>query len=83
MQYEARAAGSICIARLRKRTCLDEVQQANAISSAVRELALPVISDHLTAAVAFAVKVQDGDMPIRETILVLRAALRQQPTAQA
>jgi CsoR family transcriptional regulator, copper-sensing transcriptional repressor len=59
------------------RYCLDEVQQANAISSAVRELALLVISDHLTAAVDFAVKAQDGDMAIKEMILVLRAALRQ------
>ena len=59
------------------RHCLDEVQQANAITAAMREVALLVISDHLTASVDFAVDAQDGEAAIKEMIQVLRAALRQ------
>ena len=59
------------------RYCLDEVQQINAITAALREVALLVISQHLTAAVDFAVKAQDGEMAIEEMVTVLRAALRQ------
>lgn len=59
------------------RYCLDEVQQINATTAALREVALLVIGDHLHAAVAFAVEAHDGDVAISEMITVLRAALRQ------
>ncbi len=59
------------------RYCLDEVQQINATTAALREVALLVISDHLHAAVACAVEAQNGDVAIGEMITVLRAALRQ------
>lgn len=59
------------------RYCLDEVQQANAVTSAVREAALLIIQDHLTAAVEHAVTSGDGDASIKEMVGVLRAAMRQ------
>ncbi len=59
------------------RYCLDEVQQANAITAAMREVALLIISDHLTAAVDFAVQSQNGKAAVKEMIAVLRAGLRQ------
>jgi len=59
------------------RYCLDEVQQINATTAALREVALLVISDHLHAAVAFAVEANDGNAAVQEMITVLRAALRQ------
>jgi DNA-binding FrmR family transcriptional regulator len=57
------------------RHCRDEVQQINAIVSAMREVALLVVTDHLNAAVEFAVENQDGKIAIDEMIKVLRAAL--------
>ena len=59
------------------RYCLDEVQQANAVTSAMREVALLIIQDHLTAAVEHAVASGDGDASIKEMVGVLRAAMRQ------
>ncbi len=59
------------------RYCLDEVQQANAITAAVREVALLVIQDHLTAAVEHAVEARDGEAAIKDMVAVLRAAMRQ------
>ena len=59
------------------RYCLDEVQQANAITAAVREVALLVIRDHLEAAVRLAVTSGDGSVAVKEVVTVLRAALRQ------
>ncbi len=58
------------------RHCLDVVQQANAITAAIREVALLVISDHLTASVGFAVQARDGEAAVEEMVAVLRAALR-------
>jgi CsoR family transcriptional regulator, copper-sensing transcriptional repressor len=58
------------------RYCLEEVQQVNAVAAAIREVALLVIQDHLTAAVEFAVEAQDGEAAIKEMITVLRAAMR-------
>src|SRR3954454_19509883 len=57
------------------RHCRDEIQQINAIVAAIREVALLVVSDHLNAAVEFAVENQDGKIAIDEMIKVLRAAL--------
>ena len=59
------------------RYCLDEVQQANAVTSAMREVALLIIQDHLTAAVEHAVASGDGDASIKEMVGLLRAAMRQ------
>ena len=59
------------------RYCLDGVQQANAVTSAVREVALLIIQDHLAAAVEHAVASGDGDASIKEMVGVLRAAMRQ------
>jgi DNA-binding FrmR family transcriptional regulator len=59
------------------RYCLDEVQQVNAITAAMREVALQIISDHLNAAVDFAVENHDGHLAVEEMMTVLRAALRQ------
>jgi DNA-binding FrmR family transcriptional regulator len=57
------------------RHCRDEIQQINAIVAAMREVALLVVTDHLNAAVEFAVENQDGKLAIEEMISVLRAAL--------
>ncbi|GJD51983.1 Copper-sensing transcriptional repressor CsoR [Methylobacterium crusticola] len=59
------------------RYCLDEVQQMNAITAAVREAALQLISNHLDASVDYAVRSQDHDGAVAEMVRVLRAALRQ------
>ena len=59
------------------RYCMEEVQQANAIAAAVRELTLLVIADHLAAGVDFAVTEGDGAAAIKDMMQVLRAALRQ------
>jgi DNA-binding FrmR family transcriptional regulator len=59
------------------RYCLDEIQQAGAISAAIRETVLLILTDHLNAGVDFAVKGGDGDA-VKDMILVLRAAMRQQ-----
>jgi len=59
------------------RYCLDEVQQANAIVAAMRELTLLISSQHLTAAVEFAITDGDSEAAIKDMMAVLRAALRQ------
>ncbi|MBV9736273.1 MAG: metal-sensitive transcriptional regulator [Acidisphaera sp.] len=59
------------------RYCLDEVQQANAISAAIREAALLIISDHLAAGVDYAAKAKDSRGAVQDMVAVLRAALRQ------
>jgi len=46
-------------------------------TAAVREVALLIIQDHLTAAVEHAVRSGDGENSIKEMIGVLRAAMRQ------
>lgn len=63
------------------RHCLEAVQQINAISSALRELALLMISEHLEAALDAAARTHDGHEMMQEMISVLRAAMRQAPTA--
>ncbi len=58
------------------RYCLDEVQQANAVTSAMREVALLILSSHLDAGVDYAV--QSGELAAvkEEVTSVLRAALK-------
>lgn len=58
------------------RHCLDEVQQMSAITAALREVSLIIVSEHLDASVDFAVNNRDGEIATREMIEVLRAALR-------
>ena len=58
------------------RYCLDEVQQANAVTAAMREVALLILSSHLDAGVDYAVKSGDGDKIVAEVSSVLRAALK-------
>jgi DNA-binding FrmR family transcriptional regulator len=58
------------------RYCLDEVQQANAIVAAMRQVELLIISDHLNAGMDFAVKSQDVEGAVKDMMAVLRAALR-------
>lgn len=59
------------------RSCLDIVQQINAVSAAAREGALIVREGHLRGCVADAVKENDGDAAIKELIVVLGKVLRQ------
>lgn len=58
------------------RYCLDEVQQANAVTAATREVALMILSSHLEAGVDYAVKSGEKDAAIQEVTNVLRAALK-------
>ncbi len=58
------------------RYCLDEVQQANAITAATREVALLILSSHAEAGVDYAVRMGEPDAIAREVTSVLRAALR-------
>ena len=59
------------------RYCLDEVQQANAITSAVREVALMIMAQHLEAGVEFAVQSNDAAAALQDLMAVLRGAMRQ------
>jgi DNA-binding FrmR family transcriptional regulator len=58
------------------RYCLDEVQQANAITAAMREVALMILSSHMDAGVDYAVKSGGSDEIVAEISGVLRAALK-------
>jgi DNA-binding FrmR family transcriptional regulator len=58
------------------RYCLDEVQQANAIVAAMRQVELLIIEDHLTAGMDFAVKSHDVGAAVQDMMAVLRAAVR-------
>ena len=66
------------------RYCGDELQQAAAITAALREVALLVLHDHLEAGIGHAASVRntghDGegaDTAVTEMITLLRAALKQ------
>jgi DNA-binding FrmR family transcriptional regulator len=58
------------------RYCLDEVQQANAIVAAMRQVELLIIADHLNAGMEFAVQSKDVDAAVKDMLNVLSAALR-------
>jgi DNA-binding FrmR family transcriptional regulator len=60
------------------RYCGDEVQQASAITAAVREVALLVISQHLEAGVNYSVENSSRKPAVDEMIGLLRIAMRQQ-----
>ena len=59
------------------RYCLDEVQQINAITAALREVALTIIGQHVAAGVRIAA---DSEAPeaaaVDDVMRVLRAAMR-------
>jgi DNA-binding FrmR family transcriptional regulator len=59
-----------------ERYCLDEVQQANAIVAAMREVELLIISDHLEAGMDFAVESKDSAAAVKDMMVVLRSAIR-------
>ncbi len=59
------------------RYCVDEIQQANAISAAIREVALLISSQHLAAGVDYAAGSGDRTAVLDEIKAVLRVAIRQ------
>ena len=58
------------------RYCLDEVQQVNAITAALREVALLVISQHVAEGIDAATRRDERDVAIEDMMRVLRAAMR-------
>jgi DNA-binding FrmR family transcriptional regulator len=58
------------------RYCLDEVQQINAVSAALREVALLIISQHVAQGVQLAVREQESDGAVEDVMRVLKAAMR-------
>ena len=59
------------------RYCRDEMQQVNAITAALREVALLIVSQHLSEGIAFATEGEQRETAIAEMLSVMRAALRQ------
>jgi CsoR family transcriptional regulator, copper-sensing transcriptional repressor len=58
------------------RYCLEEVQLANAIVAAMREVELMIISDHLNAGMDFALESQNKEAAVKDMMTVLRSAIR-------
>ena len=58
------------------RYCLDEVQQINAATAALREVALLIISQHVAQGVQLAVREQESDGAVEDVMRVLKAAMR-------
>jgi len=58
------------------RYCLDELQQANAVVAAMREVALLIASQHLAAGIDHVVAGNNQDALLDEMKAVLRAAMR-------
>ena len=58
------------------RYCLDEVQQINAVSAALREVALLIISQHVAQGVQLAVREQESNRAVEDVMRVLKAAMR-------
>ncbi len=58
------------------RYCGDEIQQANAVTAAMREVAVMIISQHLDAGVEYAVKHPGEDSPKEEMLALLRTGLK-------
>ncbi len=59
------------------RYCLDELQQANAVIAAMREVALLIAGQHLTVGVEHAAASDDPRAVLDEVKTVLRSAIRQ------
>jgi DNA-binding FrmR family transcriptional regulator len=58
------------------RYCLDEVQQSNAITAGVREVAMMIMEQHLAAGLEFAIESRDVPAALADLMAVLRAAMR-------
>ncbi len=58
------------------RYCVDVVQQLNALSAAVDEVALLVLQDHIEGCVSDAIREGAGEERIHELMGVLRRAMR-------
>jgi DNA-binding FrmR family transcriptional regulator len=58
------------------RYCVDVVQQLNAISAAVDEVALIVLQNHMEGCVSDAIREGAGEERIQELMVVLRRAVR-------
>ena len=59
------------------RYCRDEMQQVNAITAALREVALLIVSQHLDEGITCAGEGERRQEVIAEMLSVMRAALRQ------
>ena len=59
------------------RYCLEEVQQANAITAGVREVALMIMEQHLSAGLEFALESKDIPAALTDLMAILRSAMRQ------
>ncbi|GJD36523.1 metal-sensitive transcriptional regulator [Methylobacterium aerolatum] len=61
------------------RYCLDEIQQINAITAALREVALTIIGQHVAAGVRLAARPDaPEEAAIDDVMRVLRAAMRRE-----
>ena len=58
------------------RYCLEEVQQANAVTAAMREVSVMILSGHLDAGIGYAVRCGHGEEIVAEVSRVMRAALK-------
>jgi DNA-binding FrmR family transcriptional regulator len=58
------------------RYCLDEVQQINAVSAALREVAIAIISQHVSCGILLAAQEGQKEVAIDDVMRVLRAAMR-------
>ncbi len=59
------------------RYCLDEVQQINALTAALREVAMAIIAQHVTVGVRIAADSgASEDVAVDDVMRVLRAAMR-------
>lgn len=59
------------------RHCMDEMQQINAVMSALREVALILVSQHVAAGLERGSREGDAQAATEEIKAVIRAALRQ------
>ena len=58
------------------RYCLDEVQQINAITAALREVAMVIIGQHVAQGVEVAIRDNDSSLAIDDVMRLLREAMR-------
>ena len=58
------------------RYCLEEVQQANAITAGIREVAVMIMEQHVAAGLEFAIESRDVPAALADLMAVLRTAMR-------
>jgi CsoR family transcriptional regulator, copper-sensing transcriptional repressor len=58
------------------RYCLDEMQQINAVTAALREVALIIVSQHLAQGIQLAIDTDARASAVEDIVQVLRAAMR-------